>query len=274
VSARGPRAPRARAAPGADCAASGRRPAPSPPPPSPCASAVQATAAAVCVDCKRPRQPVETEADYRRRAAPPRACARAGARPRGGRRGSRGRGRAWCFVRRTILEHLFHEALGARLYKMAVSPEAPFFSASTSVSFPTSIVETCAIAISAPAGGELAALEAVMAEVERVKQHGFLEPEMRRAKAPRPLVNPASTPLHSPAPPLHFRPGHRDGDYRRRAEPTRCPRARGKRVHAHARARAPRQANLVADLEADHLERDQVRPEAGPTDALSRGGPD
>mmetsp|Transcript_48705 Transcript_48705/g.115766 ORF Transcript_48705/g.115766 Transcript_48705/m.115766 type:complete len:1036 (+) Transcript_48705:39-3146(+) len=129
---------------------------------------LEATTSSVCVDCKRPRQPVETAADYRR----------------------------------TILEHLFHEGLEARLYKMAVSPQAPFFSASTSLSFPTSIMETCALAISAEEGQELRALEVVMTEVERVKQHGFHEDEMLRAKA-----------------------------------------------------------NLVSDLEADHLERDQLQSE-------------
>lgn len=85
----------------------------------------------VVVDCKRDRQPVDTEGDYRR----------------------------------TILEHLFHEALSSRFYKIAVSPMAPFFSASTSISFPTSIIETCALSISVQAGGELRALETVLREV-------------------------------------------------------------------------------------------------------------
>mmetsp|Transcript_2475 Transcript_2475/g.5962 ORF Transcript_2475/g.5962 Transcript_2475/m.5962 type:complete len:1024 (+) Transcript_2475:179-3250(+) len=109
----------------------------------------EATNASVVVDCKRERQPVDTEGDYKR----------------------------------TILEHLFHEALSSRLYKVAVSPMAPFFSASTSISFPTSIVETCALAISVQEGGELSALECVLAEVERVSAHGFTEAELRIAKA-------------------------------------------------------------------------------------------
>lgn len=109
----------------------------------------EATGTSVSVDCKRPRQDVKNHADYRR----------------------------------TIREHLFHEALSSRLYKMAVSPDPPFFSAVTSLSFPTSIMETCVLGVSVQEGQELAGLEATLLEVERVRKFGFQEEELNRAKA-------------------------------------------------------------------------------------------
>ncbi|EKX39800.1 hypothetical protein GUITHDRAFT_143191 [Guillardia theta CCMP2712] len=109
----------------------------------------EATNASVIVDCKRPRQPVNTHRDYRR----------------------------------TILEYLFHEALSNRLYKLGVSLDPPFYSAVTTISLPTSIMETCSIAISMQEGLELRALRAVLVEVERVKRRGFSVSELSRAKA-------------------------------------------------------------------------------------------
>jgi len=111
-------------------------------------SDTETTTASVSVDCKRPRQAVENHKDYRR----------------------------------TITEHLFHEAMSARLYKLAVSDEPPFYSASTAISFPCSTIETVNLAISVEEGDELSGLERAMIEIERVRTYGFGQAELERAK--------------------------------------------------------------------------------------------
>lgn len=108
----------------------------------------EATTAGVSIDCKRARQPVVDHKDYRR----------------------------------TITEHIFHEAMSSRLYKLAVSDDPPFYSASTTISFPSSTMETMNLGLSVEAGDELAGLEAALTELERVRARGFGEAEVQRAK--------------------------------------------------------------------------------------------
>jgi predicted Zn-dependent peptidase len=112
-------------------------------------SDAEATSSGVSVDCKRARQPVSDHKDYKR----------------------------------TIIEHLFHEAMSARLYKLAVSDEPPFYSASTAISFPCSTMETMNLSLSAEEGDELRGLEAALTEIERVRRFGFGAAEIERAKA-------------------------------------------------------------------------------------------
>ena len=109
----------------------------------------EATAASVSVDCKRPRQPMHDHKDYRR----------------------------------SIMENLFVEALSSRLYKLAVSPDPPFYNASVAVSFPTSTTETVNLGVSVEEGRELSALECALTEIARVRLLGFGDQEVERAKA-------------------------------------------------------------------------------------------
>ena len=96
----------------------------------------EATSSGISVDCKRARQPVHNHRDYRR----------------------------------TIIEHLFLEAASSRLYKLAVSDDPPFYSASTAISFPCSTMETMNLSLAVQEGSELAGLESALNEIERVRR--------------------------------------------------------------------------------------------------------
>ncbi|CAM9657172.1 unnamed protein product [Chrysoparadoxa australica] len=84
--------------------------------------------------------------------------------------------------RQTILEDIFHQALSARLSKVALQTHPPFHSASSSTINPVPSITTIGIEVSCKAGGVMKAMEAVLVEVARVKQHGFEEKEIALIK--------------------------------------------------------------------------------------------
>jgi len=102
------------------------------------------------IDCKRPRMPLKSLADFRRR----------------------------------LTETVFHKALSSRLLKLMVEPKGArqFFVVSTETGEPIPALNPMSISLSPLPGRMKAALAAAVREIERVRQHGFHQAEIFRAK--------------------------------------------------------------------------------------------
>jgi len=102
------------------------------------------------VDCKRPRQPLTSVLDFRRRLG----------------------------------EIIFHKALGARLLKLTLEPNGPrnFFAVSTETGTPIPALSSMTFQIAPLPGRMRPALRTIAMEIERVKRQGFHEAEIARAK--------------------------------------------------------------------------------------------
>ena len=83
--------------------------------------------------------------------------------------------------RRSLVETLFHAMLNARLAEVARRADAPFLGASSSAGTLGRTVETEVLSAIVPDGGIATGLRAVLAESERVRQHGFAPAELDRA---------------------------------------------------------------------------------------------
>jgi zinc protease len=84
--------------------------------------------------------------------------------------------------RASLAEGLFHSMLGQRLSELARKPEAPFLGGGTSGGRLVREVPVLSIGASAKEDRIEGALAAVLTEVERVRQHGFTQPELDRAR--------------------------------------------------------------------------------------------
>lgn len=82
-----------------------------------------------------------------------------------------------------LVESLFHGMLRARLDEIRQKPDAPFVFAFSSTSTMGRAVDVFDLTAGAKAGRVEDALSALLTEVERVKQHGFLASELERERA-------------------------------------------------------------------------------------------
>lgn len=85
--------------------------------------------------------------------------------------------------RRSLVEGLYDQLLGARLSELAQQPDPPFLGAFATQGELVRSSETYIVAAGVPDGGALRGLDAVLTEIERVARHGFEQSELDRARA-------------------------------------------------------------------------------------------
>ena len=81
-----------------------------------------------------------------------------------------------------LVSDLFDSLLNSRLKEISRKPDAPFLYAWAQSQGLARPAETYALQAQVPAGEVLAGMEALLTEVNRVRQHGFTETELYRAK--------------------------------------------------------------------------------------------
>ncbi len=84
--------------------------------------------------------------------------------------------------RRGLVERLYHGMINDRLYEVGHQPDPPFLYAYSETD---SLVRTATVdqqEAGVPEGGVLRGLEALLAEIERVRRHGFTAGELERAR--------------------------------------------------------------------------------------------
>ena len=81
-----------------------------------------------------------------------------------------------------LVSDLFDTMLNGRLEEISRKPDAPFLYAWAQSQELARPAETYALQAQVSAGEVLAGMEALLTEVERVRQHGFTETELKRAK--------------------------------------------------------------------------------------------
>ena len=84
--------------------------------------------------------------------------------------------------RRFLVEGLYHSMLGARFEELGLDPAAPFLFASSSTSSFVRSSDLFLRSAQAKAGKVAEALKALITEIARVEQHGFVETELDRAR--------------------------------------------------------------------------------------------
>ena len=84
--------------------------------------------------------------------------------------------------RRSLLEGLYHSLLNARLQEIANRPDPPYlFAGSTASGFVESLEVLYQVA-AVPDGEVERGMQALLTEVERIEQHGFVQAELDRAR--------------------------------------------------------------------------------------------
>ena len=85
--------------------------------------------------------------------------------------------------RADLVDNIFHAMLGARLDEIGERPDAPFMFSFSYTSAMGRAVDVFRLFAGAKPGQSDAALEVLLTELERVRQHGFHASELERAKA-------------------------------------------------------------------------------------------
>ncbi len=86
-------------------------------------------------------------------------------------------------VRRWLVAYLASDMFDARLDEISREPDAPFVYAFALAEPLARQIETYSVRGQTQDGAALAGIEAVLTEIERVRQHGFTQPELERARA-------------------------------------------------------------------------------------------